>query len=160
MPAETDFPPVLPSQKIERKEEHEDDEPQEQYVEEEVDLDSLPFWERPYYWQFVGVDLDAMPRWQKAWHVSRWVGSKVFFGMEFVGEIIAEMVGMNQSRYQWVIDTVAEDERRERRKQEILKRREEMVQDGLLEVAAKEGDEAEGGLVDVSDDEEGGADGA
>ena len=129
-------------------------------VEEEVDLDSLPFWERPYYWQFVGVDLDAMPRWQKAWHVSRWVGSKVFFGMEFVGEIIAEMVGMNQSRYQWVIDTVAEDERRERRKQEILKRREEMVQDGLLEVAAKEGDEAEGGLVDVSDDEEGGADGA
>ena len=77
----------------------------------------------------------------------------MFFGMEFVGEIVAELLGMNQSRYQWVIDTMAEDERRARRKKEIQARRDEMIQDGLLEVATKESEEAEGGLVDASDDD-------
>jgi hypothetical protein len=165
LPRDDEFPPVLPSQKAAAQSKSsasnngdgssfdDDDEPEERYVEEEVDLDTLPFWERPYYWQFVGVDMATIPRWQKAWHYSRWVGGKVFFGMEFVGEIVAELLGMNQSRYQWVIDTMAEDERRARRKKEIQARRDEMIQDGLLEVATKESEEAEGGLVDASDDD-------
>ena len=152
MVSEQDFPPVLPSQEIdERKGSSVSDD--EEYVEEEVDLDALPFWERPYYWQLVGMDTSQLPRWQKAWHVSRWVGSKIFFGMEFVGEVVAELVGLNQSRYQWVIDTMAEDVRRERRKEEIKKYREQMIQDGLMEEANIQSDAAEGGQIDASDDD-------
>jgi hypothetical protein len=74
-------------------------------------------------------------------------------GMEFVGEIIAELVGLNRSTYQWVIDTVDEDERRRRRRAEIDENRREMAADVKELRDAKKAAQAEGGDSSDSDDE-------
>jgi len=59
-----------------------------------------PIWQRPYYWQLVGYD---PPLHRKASHIAWWFGSKVFYGMEFIGAIVADLAGMNQSKYQCVL---------------------------------------------------------
>lgn len=73
--------------------------------------------------------------------------------MEFVGEIVAELIGLNRSSYQWVIDTVEEDERRRRHKEGIDARRKEMIADVKEHRDAKQADHAEGGQSSSSDDE-------
>ena len=40
----------------------------------------LWFWQRPYYWQFVGIDPSEIPRWQRTWHLSRYSAAKVIKG--------------------------------------------------------------------------------
>mmetsp|Transcript_76788 Transcript_76788/g.220544 ORF Transcript_76788/g.220544 Transcript_76788/m.220544 type:complete len:172 (+) Transcript_76788:52-567(+) len=59
-----------------------------------------PIWQRPYYWQLVGYN---PPLHKKASHIAWWFGSKVFYGMEFIGAIVADLAGMNQSKYQCVL---------------------------------------------------------
>mmetsp|Transcript_68795 Transcript_68795/g.138305 ORF Transcript_68795/g.138305 Transcript_68795/m.138305 type:complete len:91 (+) Transcript_68795:221-493(+) len=49
--------------------------------------------------------------------------------MEFVGEIFAELLGLNQSSYQWVIDSVEHDERVRKRSEELARYRRRMVAD-------------------------------
>lgn len=34
----------------------------------------------------------------------RWAGGKVWVGVEYVGDSIADFIGLNDSRYQWAID--------------------------------------------------------
>jgi hypothetical protein len=36
--------------------------------------------------------------------------SRAVAGMEYVGELVAHMMGVTQSRYQWVIDSMNEDD--------------------------------------------------
>mmetsp|Transcript_16891 Transcript_16891/g.39033 ORF Transcript_16891/g.39033 Transcript_16891/m.39033 type:complete len:91 (-) Transcript_16891:136-408(-) len=49
--------------------------------------------------------------------------------MEFAGEIFAELLGLNTSNYQWVIDTAEEDRRRKLQKEAIDQRRRELESD-------------------------------
>ena len=51
---------------------------------------------------------------------AHWAGRKTFEGMEFVGEIAANFMGLTKSRYQWVIDQAERDE--EARKQKEAKK--------------------------------------
>lgn len=39
------------------------------------------------------------------------LGAHLDLGMEFLGEVFAEVLGLNRSSYQWVIDSVEHDER-------------------------------------------------
>lgn len=41
----------------------------------------MPFWKRPYYWEFVDVAPSEVPRWQRSWHLTRWAGEKVVYGI-------------------------------------------------------------------------------
>ena len=121
--------------------------------------EQLWFWERPYYWEFVDVDVLAIPRWKKSWHLTRWVGTKVFEGMEFAGEIFAELLGLNTSNYQWVIDTAEEDRRRKLQKEAIDQRRRELESD-LRELRHAEligtAEAGEDSGAESSEEEEGG----
>mmetsp|Transcript_66029 Transcript_66029/g.137573 ORF Transcript_66029/g.137573 Transcript_66029/m.137573 type:complete len:91 (-) Transcript_66029:541-813(-) len=39
-----------------------------------------------------------------AWGGFRWVGSKIYSGLETAGEYVADFLGLNDSHYQWAID--------------------------------------------------------
>ena len=41
-----------------------------------------------------------------------WMGGKVVAGMEFIGEIVANFLGLNDSQYQYVIDSMEADQYR------------------------------------------------
>eukprot|EP00975_Prorocentrum_lima_P039346 8270257-Prorocentrum_lima.AAC.1 len=38
-----------------------------------------------------------------------WVGGKALSTVEFIGEVVADVLGLNQSEYQWVIDSIQDD---------------------------------------------------
>lgn len=63
-----------------------------------------------YYWE---ADADAeVTAGTQIWHNMHWVGSQLFDGAEFVGEILVEMLGLNRSRYQDIYEMhMAEQER-------------------------------------------------
>lgn len=52
----------------------------------------------PYYWED-DREVDP-PLTKQVWHTLHWTGYKVFQGMELAGEVIADFLGLNQSRYQ------------------------------------------------------------
>mmetsp|Transcript_1564 Transcript_1564/g.1643 ORF Transcript_1564/g.1643 Transcript_1564/m.1643 type:complete len:196 (+) Transcript_1564:136-723(+) len=35
-------------------------------------------------------------------------GTRIYHGLEYIGEIVADLIGLNESRYQWVIDSMDE----------------------------------------------------
>jgi hypothetical protein len=61
----------------------------------------------PYYWEEDG-DENAPAR-TKLWHAVHYVGSQVFNGMEFMGEVFADFFGLNQSKFQWAQDAMERD---------------------------------------------------
>ena len=79
-------------------------------------------------------------------------------GMEFVGEILGELMGLNRSHYQWVIDSMDEEERRRNRRRELESRRIEMAANEKelrdAQRASSEADLAEGGRKSSSAEEE------
>ena len=75
--------------------------------------------------------------------------------MELVGEVLADVMGLNKSHYQWVIDSVAEDQRRAKHREEVEESRRQLVEGHmeLREAAAAEG--AEAGVGDGEENGEG-----
>ena len=39
-----------------------------------------------------------------------WLGTKIFFGMESVGNVVVSVLGLDQSRYQYVIDGMTQED--------------------------------------------------
>jgi hypothetical protein len=76
--------------------------------------------------------------------------------MEFVGEVIATVMGLNTSNYQWVIDSAAEDERRAKRRVEVERSRREIVdgEEELKETLLAHGAEAGKGSDDDDYDDD------
>ena len=76
----------------------------------------------PYYWE-EGQERPEQLRErlrQRFW----WLYEKNLRGAEFVGEVVANLFGLTESKYQWVIDAQRDEERRERqRKLEDSQRR-------------------------------------
>jgi hypothetical protein len=76
----------------------------------------------PYYWeegQERPEQLKERLR-QRFW----WLYEKNLRGAEFVGEVVANLFGLTESKYQWVIDAQRDEERREKqRKLEDSQRR-------------------------------------
>ena len=66
--------------------------------------DEAPEEEPVYYWDddFEG-NSDELDK-EKVWHNIHSMGYSTFKGMEFAGEIAANFFGLNQSKYQWIID--------------------------------------------------------
>mmetsp|Transcript_13628 Transcript_13628/g.13194 ORF Transcript_13628/g.13194 Transcript_13628/m.13194 type:complete len:135 (+) Transcript_13628:88-492(+) len=47
---------------------------------------------------------------QTVWQGALWTGSKLLFGIEYIGEIVANVMGLNDSKYQDVIDQMDEND--------------------------------------------------
>ncbi|KAF1775444.1 FAM177 family [Phytophthora cactorum] len=81
-----------------------------------------------------------------------WSGAKTFDGMDFAGEVMANFLGLNQSKYQWIIDAQAREEedkqqrqlerrqRRQLRLEQLLEAEQRKLQE--LEIGAREQDSA------------------
>lgn len=66
-------------------------------------------------------------------------------GMEFVGEVVAEIIGLNTPLYQWVLDSANEEDRRRLRRAEIEANRMDILSGLRDEKAAREADVNEAG---------------
>lgn len=55
----------------------------------------------------------------------QWVGLRLLFGAEFVGEIVANMLGLNESKFQYVIDGMSEEDWKVAREVQAQRDREE-----------------------------------
>mmetsp|Transcript_9896 Transcript_9896/g.15665 ORF Transcript_9896/g.15665 Transcript_9896/m.15665 type:complete len:103 (+) Transcript_9896:33-341(+) len=51
------------------------------------------------------VERSAEPgKWSQVKGTIQWASSRAWDGIEFVGEALIDMIGLNDSRYQWAID--------------------------------------------------------
>lgn len=84
-----------------------------------------------------GAEDQGQGFWASAWGKAlKFAGLKLFYGMEFIGEIVADLLGLNTSEYQYVIDTIDDAEERKRLQAMIKQRHRE--DEGRREQAAKE----------------------
>ncbi|GMH50559.1 hypothetical protein TrRE_jg10225 [Triparma retinervis] len=72
----------------------------------------------------------------KLWHRSVAVLGKALYVAEYAGEIIAQVFGLNESRYQYVIDNMSEDDWAKARK--VNEEREKEWADHLAAKAVEE----------------------
>lgn len=56
----------------------------------------------PYYWE--DETATEVPPLKVISHNLHWVGFQLFSGVEYLGEIFAEFLGMTGSRYDWAIE--------------------------------------------------------
>lgn len=112
-----------------------------------------------YYWdeEYEG-DPEDLTTAQIAFHNAHWAGYRTLKGAETLGEFFAGFLGMNQSRYQWVIDAKKrEDERQKQEELENRQRRWLIAQAKLRResiLAKKQGkqeENLEGGIVSGDD---------
>ena len=62
----------------------------------------------------------------RIWICARWTGLKVFYTMDYIGEIVCHVLGLDESRYQYVIDGMDENDWRQAR--EIQDRKDRAAQ--------------------------------
>ena len=68
----------------------------------------------PYYWEEGQERPESLKERcrQRFW----WLYEKNLRGAEFVGEVVANLFGLTESKYQWVIDAQRDEERREKQR--------------------------------------------
>ena len=59
----------------------------------------------------------------RIWTCARWTGLKVFYTMDYIGEIVCHVLGLDESRYQYVIDGMDENDWRQAREIQARKDR-------------------------------------
>jgi len=119
--------------------------------------DEAPEEEPVYYWD---EDFEGSPEElsssEKVWHNAHSVGYGVFKGMEFMGEVFANFLGLNKSKYQWILDAKEKEKKEKERamlehrqrkwliEQRRLKREKEQEEVEAAD-ALKQADKLEGG---------------
>jgi len=70
-----------------------------------------------------------------------WVATKVYSCLEMIGEAVANVIGLNDSKYQWVIDSMDEDDWRIAKEVQSRRKAEDIERDaGLLNDSLECGD--------------------
>lgn len=109
------------------------------------------FWEKEY----TGPSPEELGWKGRLWHRTRGVVNKSLSGAEFVGEVMVNMLGLNESKYQWVIDSMErEEEQKKQRALEDSQRR--MLREQAREARAAAAAEAEGEQLETGAGTEGG----
>tara|TARA_B100000795_G_scaffold140660_1_gene105288 strand:+ start:261 stop:809 length:549 start_codon:yes stop_codon:yes gene_type:complete len=92
-----------------------------------------------YYWdeEYEG-DPEELTSAQIAFHNAHWAGYRTMKGAETVGEFFATFLGVNQSRYQWVIDAKERDDAREEQEELENKQRRWLIAQAKLRRASME----------------------
>ncbi|GMF33840.1 unnamed protein product [Phytophthora fragariaefolia] len=82
-----------------------------------------------------------------AWEWIRWSGAMTFVGMDFAGEVLANFLGLTQSKYQWILDAQErEEEERQQRRLEKRQRRQLRLEQ-LLQAEQRKLQELETGTL-------------
>ena len=68
----------------------------------------------PYYWEDGRYDRDELNMWEKTKENVHWIGSGLFSGAEYVGEVIIRFLGLDRPAHQWIVDHVEEEKRAKR----------------------------------------------
>ncbi|EEY65874.1 uncharacterized protein PITG_03403 [Phytophthora infestans T30-4] len=82
-----------------------------------------------------------MPR--LAWDWIRWSGAKTFDGMDFAGEVLANFLGLNQSKYQWIIAAQEREEEEKQQRRLEKRQRRQLRLEQLLEAEQRKLQELE-----------------
>jgi hypothetical protein len=92
-----------------------------------------------YYWdeEYEG-DAEELTTAQIAFHNAHWAGYRTMKGAETVGEFFATFLGVNQSRYQWVIDAKQRDDERAEQEELENKQRRWLIAQAKLRRASME----------------------
>ncbi|KAL3673515.1 hypothetical protein V7S43_001223 [Phytophthora oleae] len=68
-----------------------------------------------------------------AWDWIYWSGTKAFDGMDFAGEVLANFLGLNESKYQWIIDAQEREEEEKQQRRLVKRQRRQLRLEQLLE---------------------------
>ncbi|POM80907.1 Expressed Hypothetical protein [Phytophthora palmivora] len=68
-----------------------------------------------------------------AWDWICWSGAKTFDGMDFAGEVLANFLGLNQSKYQWIIEAQEREEEEKQQRRLEKRQRRQLRLEQLLE---------------------------
>ena len=90
----------------------------------------------PYYWEEGQERPESLKERcrQRFW----WLYEKNLRGAEFVGEVVANLFGLTESKYQWVIDAQRDEERREKQRKLEDSQRRMLAERALAEREATE----------------------
>ena len=69
-----------------------------------------------------------------------WLGNQIIKGMELIGETVADMLGFNDSRYQWVIDAMDEHDWKMAREVQAIREAEDLRYEAGQSIAMEEGE--------------------
>lgn len=95
----------------------------------------------PYYWEEPPTQSRSKSLWLKAYHHARFYGTKALDGAEVVGEAVADILGLTESRFQYVVDALEHEEwvKEQTAKEEAERRQMEMEaraqQSGVVMIA-------------------------
>eukprot|EP00644_Phytophthora_capsici_P002213 jgi/Phyca11/8313/fgenesh1_pm.PHYCAscaffold_27_\ len=67
------------------------------------------------------------------WDWLFWSGTMAFDGMDFAGEVLANFLGLNESKYQWIIDAQVREEEEKQQRQLVKRQRRQLRLEQLLE---------------------------
>ena len=81
---------------------------------EEMERESEQTVPEPYYWEDGRYDRDELNMWEKTKENAHWIGSGLFSGAEYVGEVIIRFLGLDRPAHQWIVDHVEEEKRAKR----------------------------------------------
>ena len=81
---------------------------------EEMNRESEQNVPEPYYWEDGRYDRDELNMWQKTKENAHWIGSGLFSGAEYVGEVIIRFFGLDRPAHQWIVDHVEQEKRAKR----------------------------------------------
>ena len=110
-----------------------------------------------YYWDddFDG-NPDELGTKEKVWHNIHSMGYSTFKGMEFAGEIAANFFGLNQSKYQWIIDAKKKEEAEKERALLEYRQRKWLLEQRKLKRERERRENLEEEIVNDADALEGG----
>lgn len=66
-----------------------------------------------------------------------WLGLKLLYGAETIGEVVANVLGLNESKYQYVIDGMTEEDWKVAREIQAKRQREEGISPEDVETAVE-----------------------
>ncbi|KAG6609932.1 FAM177 family [Phytophthora cinnamomi] len=87
-----------------------------------------------------------------AWEWICWSGAKTSDGMDFAGEVLANFLGLTQSKYQWVLDAQEREEAEKQQRQLEKRQRRQLRLEQLLEAEQRKLQELETGALEQDEE--------
>ncbi|EGZ28248.1 hypothetical protein PHYSODRAFT_248430 [Phytophthora sojae] len=87
-----------------------------------------------------------------AWEWICWSGAKTFDGMDFAGEVLANFLGLTQSKYRWILDAQEREEEETQQRRLEKRQRRQLRLEQLLEAEQRKLQELETGALEQDEE--------
>ncbi|KAE9043928.1 hypothetical protein PR003_g3251 [Phytophthora rubi] len=87
-----------------------------------------------------------------AWEWICWSGAKAFDGMDFTGEVLANFLGLTQSKYQWVLEAQEREEEEKQQRRLEKRQRRQLRLEQLLEAEQRKLQDLETGALEQDEE--------